>query len=61
VSLRERLARQSIVVAPGVFDAFSALLAAAVAGRMLDFEQLNALIGTPQMLELGKPYDGGEK
>jgi 2-methylisocitrate lyase-like PEP mutase family enzyme len=34
---------------------------AAFAGRMLDFEQLNALIGTPQMLELGKRYEGGEK
>ncbi len=34
---------------------------AAFAGRMLDFEQLNALIGTPQMLELGKRYDRGEK
>jgi 2-methylisocitrate lyase-like PEP mutase family enzyme len=34
---------------------------AAFAGRMLDFEQLNALIGTPQMLELGRRYEGGEK
>jgi 2-methylisocitrate lyase-like PEP mutase family enzyme len=34
---------------------------AAFAGRMLDFEQLNALIGTPQMIELGKRYEGGEK
>ena len=31
---------------------------AAFAGRMLDFEQLNALIGTPEMLDLGKRYGG---
>lgn len=34
---------------------------AAFAGRMLDFEQLNALIGTPQMLALGRRYEGGER
>jgi methylisocitrate lyase len=27
--------------------------------RMLDFKSLNELIGTPQMLALGKHYDGG--
>ena len=26
--------------------------------RMLDFDQLNALIGTPELLALGKCYDG---
>jgi 2-methylisocitrate lyase-like PEP mutase family enzyme len=26
--------------------------------RMLDFDQLNALIGTPELLELGKKYEG---
>jgi 2-methylisocitrate lyase-like PEP mutase family enzyme len=34
---------------------------AAFAGRMLDFQQLNALIGTPQMLELGRRYAGSEE
>jgi 2-methylisocitrate lyase-like PEP mutase family enzyme len=27
-------------------------------GRMLDFEALNALIGTPELLRLGRAYDG---
>jgi 2-methylisocitrate lyase-like PEP mutase family enzyme len=27
--------------------------------RMLDFKQLNALIGTPEMLERGRRYEGG--
>ena len=31
------------------------------AARMLDFQQLNALIGTPQMLDLGRRYEGGEE
>ncbi len=31
---------------------------AAFRDRMLDFSELNALIGTPQMLELGRRYDG---
>lgn len=26
--------------------------------RMLDFDQLNAVIGTPELLELGRRYDG---
>ena len=30
----------------------------ALRGRMLDFDGLNALIGTPAMLELGKRYEG---
>ncbi len=30
---------------------------AAFRDRMLDFSELNALIGTPQMLELGRRYD----
>ena len=34
---------------------------AAVQDRMLDFTSLNALIGTPDMLALGKRYDSGEK
>jgi len=34
---------------------------AAFAGRMLDFEQLNALIGTPDMLALGRRYESGER
>jgi len=34
---------------------------AAFAGRMLDFEQLNALIGTPELLALGRRYEGGER
>lgn len=28
--------------------------------RMLDFDQLNALIGTPELLAQGRRYDGGE-
>jgi hypothetical protein len=28
--------------------------------RMHDFTTLNALIGTPEMLELGKSYEEGE-
>ncbi len=31
---------------------------AAFSDRMLDFSELNALIGTPEMLELGKRYEG---
>lgn len=30
------------------------------AGRMLDFDQLNRVIGTPDMLALGKRYDGSD-
>ena len=33
---------------------------AALRGRMLDFAGLNALIGTPAMLELGKRYEGSQ-
>ena len=32
---------------------------AALRGRMLDFQGLNRVIGTPQMLELGKRYEKG--
>ena len=32
---------------------------AALAGQMLDFDGLNALIGTPEMLAQGKHYEGG--
>ena len=32
----------------------------ALRGRMLDFDGLNALIGTPAMLELGKRYEGSQ-
>jgi 2-methylisocitrate lyase-like PEP mutase family enzyme len=28
--------------------------------RMLGFDELNAVIGTPELLALGKRYDGGE-
>ncbi len=34
---------------------------AAFRDRMLDFKGLNAVIGTPQMFELGKRYDGEAK
>ena len=34
---------------------------AAFRDRMLDFSELNALIGTPEMLELGRRYDGRER
>lgn len=33
---------------------------AAMRPRMLDFQGLNRVIGTPQMLELGKRYEGIE-
>ncbi len=33
----------------------------ALRSRMLDFQGLNRLIGTPELLELGKRYDKGEK
>jgi 2-methylisocitrate lyase-like PEP mutase family enzyme len=33
---------------------------AALAGEMLDFDALNAVIGTPELLELGKRYEGDE-
>jgi hypothetical protein len=29
------------------------------ANRMFDFAGLNALIGTPEMLALGRSYEGG--
>ena len=34
---------------------------AAVQGQMLDFDGINQLIGTPEMLALGKRYDKGEQ
>jgi len=34
---------------------------AAFRDRMLDFQGLNAVVGTPQMFELGKRYDGEAK
>ena len=34
---------------------------AAFRDRMLDFKGLNAVVGTPQMFELGKRYDGEAK
>jgi 2-methylisocitrate lyase-like PEP mutase family enzyme len=34
---------------------------AAFRDRMLDFQGLNAVVGTPQMFELGKRYDGGSR
>ena len=34
---------------------------AAFRDRMLDFKGLNAVVGTPQMFELGKRYDGDSK
>ena len=30
-------------------------------GEMLDFDQLNALIGTPELMALGQRYDGTPK
>jgi 2-methylisocitrate lyase-like PEP mutase family enzyme len=61
----------SIVIFPGglvralsraASDYFASLSAtgstAAFRDRMLDFTELNALIGTPEMLALGKRYDG---
>jgi len=60
----------SIVIFPGglvralsraAADYFASLKAtgstAAFRDRMLDFSELNALIGTPEMLALGKRYD----
>lgn len=60
----------SIVIFPGGLvralsrtagEYFSSLKAtgstAAFSDRMLDFTELNALVGTPEMLELGKRYD----
>jgi 2-methylisocitrate lyase-like PEP mutase family enzyme len=29
--------------------------------RMLDFDQLNALIGTPELMARGRAYDGSER
>ena len=34
---------------------------AAFRDRMLDFKGLNAVVGTPQMFELGKRYDADAK
>jgi 2-methylisocitrate lyase-like PEP mutase family enzyme len=45
-------------------DFYAALLRDGTSGsfrnRMFDFDQLNAVIGTPDMLALGKSYEGGE-
>ena len=64
----------SIVIFPGglvralshaASDYFASLKAtgstAAFRDRMLDFSELNALIGTPEMLKLGRRYDGQER
>lgn len=109
MSLAQRLTQSVILIAPGVFNAFTAMLANMVEGgktpllpgdelqaigfriaifpgglaravartatdyfaslkgtgstnafldRMLDFRELNQLLGTPDMLALGKRYDG---
>lgn len=34
---------------------------AAFLDRMFDFSELNALIGTPEMLDLGRRYDSHER
>lgn len=48
-------------VAAGLQHYFATLAAdgttAALRGQMLDFDQLNAVIGTPQLLALGKRYE----
>ena len=64
----------SIVIFPGglvralsrtAHDYFASLKAtgstAAFRDRMLDFSELNALIGTPEMLDLGRRYDNHER
>jgi len=64
----------SIVIVPGGLvralsrtenDYFASLKAtgstAAFLDRMLDFSELNALIGTPEMLDLGRRYDSHER
>lgn len=92
MTLKQRLSMNRVVVAPGVYDALTASLAAAAGFRLvifpggivralartaqdyyaslakaganqpfgdrtLDFSALNALIGTPEMLDLGRSYD----
>jgi 2-methylisocitrate lyase-like PEP mutase family enzyme len=62
----------SLVIYPGAIaralaDAMQRFYAAllrdgsttALAGEMLDFDALNALIGTPELLEAGRRYEGG--
>ncbi len=48
-------------LARGLADYYASLVAhgttAPMRGRMLDFDGLNALIGTPEMLALGKKYE----
>jgi hypothetical protein len=34
---------------------------AALRGRMLDLAGINAIVGTPEMLALGKRYDEGQQ
>lgn len=50
-------------IAPAARDFYATLLrdgtSAAMRGRMVDFDELNAIIGTPEMLALGKAYEGG--
>lgn len=49
-------------IAPAARDFYAALLrdgtSAAMRGRMVDFDELNAIIGTPEMLARGKIYEG---
>lgn len=49
-------------IAPAARDFYATLLregtSDALRGRMFDFDQLNAVIGTPEMLALGKTYEG---
>lgn len=51
-------------VAPAAREFYATLLregtSAAMRSRMVDFDELNAILGTPQMLALGKTYEGGE-
>mgnify|MGYP001766300757 CR=1 FL=1 len=49
-------------IAPAARDFYATLLrdgtSAAMRGRMVDFDELNAIIGTPEMLARGKAYEG---
>jgi hypothetical protein len=72
IDLRARLTRPPILIAPGVCDGMTAtacdyyasLLAigsnAPFCGRMLDFDGVNRIIGTAEMLAQGRAYDGGD-
>ncbi|MGH8695777.1 MAG: isocitrate lyase/PEP mutase family protein, partial [Burkholderiales bacterium] len=69
----EALGFSIVIFAAGLVRAFAFLAREYFAGikrdgstaafrdRMLDFKGLNAAVGTPQMFELGKRYDGGAK